>query len=187
MHGTGELSRVGVGWVPVAAGVLALLALTRWRKFPPAAQTRLCIFGPWRAHFFSAGGKRLPIDASQSASASGLESAVAAAADPAGDPGLAGTATGAAAAAAARSAGRGFSTGTAPAPGGRGAGWEVGRDKVREISTVHLNPSISTRPGGSWRCPLAVSAVLVVLAASWQSLLGVGSGQAGWGSIGGCP
>ena len=54
-------------------------------------------------------GKRLPVGASQSAPASGLESAVAAA-DPAGDPGLAGTATGAAAAAAARSAGRGFST-----------------------------------------------------------------------------
>ena len=112
MHATGNLNRVGVGWVPVAAGVLALLALTRWRKFSPAAHTRLCIFGPWRAHFFSAGGKRLPIDASQSASASGLESAVAAA-DPAGDPGLAGTATGAAAAAAARSAGRGFSAGMA--------------------------------------------------------------------------
>ena len=80
MHGAGELSRVGVGWVPVAVGVLALLALTRWRKSPPAAHTRLCIFCPWWAHFFSAGGKRLPIDASQSAPASGLESAVAAAA-----------------------------------------------------------------------------------------------------------
>ena len=46
MHGTSELSRVGVGWVPAVAGVLALLALTRWRKPPPAAHTRLCIFGP---------------------------------------------------------------------------------------------------------------------------------------------
>ena len=40
----------------------------------------------------------MPIDANQSAPASGLESAVAAA-DPASDPGLVGTATGAAAAA----------------------------------------------------------------------------------------
>ena len=103
MHATGDLSRVGVGWVPAAATGLALLALTWWSKFPPAAHTRLCIFGPMVGSLLLRGGKRLPIDASQSASASGLESAVAAA-DPAGDPGLAGTATGAAAAATAMSA-----------------------------------------------------------------------------------
>ena len=65
MHATGDLSRVGVGWVPVAAGGLALLALTWWGKPPPAAHAKLCILATWRAHFFSAGGKRLPIDASQ--------------------------------------------------------------------------------------------------------------------------
>ena len=46
-------------------------------KFPPAAHTSCAFLAPW-AHFFSTGGKRLPIDASQPASASGLESAVAA-------------------------------------------------------------------------------------------------------------
>ena len=46
MHGRGDLSRVGVGWVPVAVGGLALLALAWWGKTPPAAHTRLCIFGP---------------------------------------------------------------------------------------------------------------------------------------------
>ena len=101
MHATGDLSRVGVGWVPVAAGGLALLALERWGKFPPAAHAKLCIFGPMASSLPLRGGKRLPIDASQSAPASGLGSVVGAA-DPAGDPGLAGTATGAAAAAAAR-------------------------------------------------------------------------------------
>ena len=46
MHATGNLNRVGVGWVPVAARGPTLLALA-WRgKTPPAAHTRLCIFGP---------------------------------------------------------------------------------------------------------------------------------------------
>ena len=39
MHGRGDLSRVGVGWVPVAVGGLALLALAWWGKTPPAAHT----------------------------------------------------------------------------------------------------------------------------------------------------
>ena len=33
MHATGDLSRLGVGWVPAAAAGLALLALTWWGKF----------------------------------------------------------------------------------------------------------------------------------------------------------
>ena len=32
MHAAGGLSRVGVGWVPVVARGLALLALARWKK-----------------------------------------------------------------------------------------------------------------------------------------------------------
>ena len=67
MHATGNLNRVGVGWVLAAVAGLALLALVWWGEFPPAAQTRLCIFCPWWAHFFFAGGKRLLIDASKPA------------------------------------------------------------------------------------------------------------------------
>ena len=48
MHATGGLSRLGVGWVPAAATGLALLALTWWSKFPPAAHTRLCGSGQTR-------------------------------------------------------------------------------------------------------------------------------------------
>ena len=46
MHATGNLNRVGVGWVLAAVAGLALLALVWWGEFPPAAQTRLCIFCP---------------------------------------------------------------------------------------------------------------------------------------------
>ena len=46
MHAAGGLSRAGVGWVPAAAGGLALLALASWEKTPPAAHTRLFIFWP---------------------------------------------------------------------------------------------------------------------------------------------
>ena len=46
MHGTSELSRVGVGWVPVVARELALLALAWWKKKTPAARKRLFILGP---------------------------------------------------------------------------------------------------------------------------------------------
>ena len=67
MHATGDLSRVGVGWVPAAATGLALLALTWWSKYPPAAHTRLCIFGPMVGSLLLRRGKRLPIDASQPA------------------------------------------------------------------------------------------------------------------------
>ena len=99
MHATGATSRVGVGWVPVAVGGKSRAAgASVGKKAACGAHKAVHFLASWWAHFFSAGGKRLPIDASQSASASGLESAVAAA-DPAGDPGLAGTATGAAAAA----------------------------------------------------------------------------------------
>ena len=49
MHAAGGLGRVGVGWVPVVARGLALLALARWKKTPPTARTRLFILGP--AHF----------------------------------------------------------------------------------------------------------------------------------------
>ena len=90
-------------------------------KIPACGAHKAVHFWPMVGSLLLRGGKRLPIDASQSASASGLESAVAAAADSAGDPGLAGTATGAAAAAAARSAGRGFSTGMAAGVAGAAA------------------------------------------------------------------
>ena len=67
MHATGDLSRVGVGWVPAAATGLALLAL-RGGVNSRLRRTQSCAFlATWRAHFFSAGGKRLPIDASQPA------------------------------------------------------------------------------------------------------------------------
>ena len=67
MHAAGGLSRVGVGWVPVVARGLALLALARWKK-PRLRRAQGCSFlGPAHLDFFSAGGKRLPIDASQPA------------------------------------------------------------------------------------------------------------------------
>ena len=65
-------------------GGLALLALTWWGKFPPAAHAKLCIFGHMASSLLPR--RRDLLDASQPAPASGLESAVGAA-DPTGDPG----------------------------------------------------------------------------------------------------
>ena len=70
MHATGNLNRVGVGWVLAAVAGLALLALVWWGEFPPCGANKALHFlpmvGSW-AHFFFAGGKRLLIDASQPA------------------------------------------------------------------------------------------------------------------------
>ena len=84
-HGRPEQGRGRVG--TCAGGGPALLALTRWGKPPPGAR-KAVHFWPhdMASPFLLRRGKRLPIDASQSAPASGLESAVGAA-DPTGDPG----------------------------------------------------------------------------------------------------
>ena len=69
MHATGNLNRVGVGWVLAAVVGLALLALVWW-GIPACGANKALHFlpmvGSW-AHFFFAGGKRLLIDASQPA------------------------------------------------------------------------------------------------------------------------
>ena len=81
-HGWPEQGRGRVG--TCGGGGLALLALTWWGKFPPAAHAKLCIFGHMASSLLPR--RRGLLDASQPAPASGLESAVGAA-DPTGDPG----------------------------------------------------------------------------------------------------